>query len=166
MSGRPSVLLLDTNVWLANYIGERLGTSAAKQLVDYCLENDIALCVSAPSVKDVYYQIAAYLKRAGRADAAGLTESSAVAIEQIAWKCTCNLLENAVCVPLDSSDLAQARLLYDFHADFEDDIVLAAAVRAQADFLVTFDQRLLNKAIVPTLAPQDMLALLNKLAKR
>ncbi|MEC4184245.1 hypothetical protein VJ918_05415 [Adlercreutzia sp. R21] len=69
-------------------------------------------------------------------------------------------MEQAVTVPVDLSNLWEARCFYELHRDFEDDFVLAAARRANADFLVTSDKKFLTKAIVPTLSLADMLTLL------
>ena len=43
----------------------------------------------------------------------------------------------------------------------EDDLIIAAAERSRADFLVTFDERLTRHAPVAALAPADVLALLD-----
>ena len=46
------------------------------------------------------------------------------------------------------------------HADFEDDLVIAAALRAKADYLVTNDEGLLRHCPVAALDARDMVALL------
>lgn len=160
MSSYPQAILLDTNVWLENYIGERAAATQSQQLVDYCLEHEIALLVSASSLKDVYYNIGRYLKAKARAEGDEVTESLAGAMEHIAWSDVRNLMENATLVPLDTADFFEARRFYEVHRDFEDDLVLAAAVRAGADYLVTSDKKLLAHAPVATLTPADMLTLL------
>ena len=58
------------------------------------------------------------------------------------------------------SDLWIASKYKKLYADFEDDLVLAAAVRAKANYFVASDERLLRKAPVAALSPIDMLALL------
>lgn len=165
MTALPRSLLLDTNAWIANYIGGRSDAIGAQGLVDFCLSREIALCVSIPSMKDIYYGIGAYLKAETRKREGDVTESRAVAIEQLAWQSLCNLMENAVAVPIDSSDVAEARVLHGLHRDFEDNLIVAACKRAQADYLVTSDKKLLAKALVPTLSPADMLAFLEACEK-
>ena len=49
------------------------------------------------------------------------------------------------------------------HDDFEDDLLIAAAQRAQADYLVTNDERLLKHAPVAALSARDALAALRAL---
>lgn len=160
MSNYPRNLLLDTNVWIENYLGERGELAESRELIDYCLARNIHLFVSAPSLKDVYYGIDRYLKAKARNEGLEVTEAFASAVEQIAWKSTQNLMGNATVVPLDTTDLLEARRFYELHRDFEDDLILAAAQRAKADYLVTSDKKLLSKAVVPTATPGDMIALL------
>ena len=46
------------------------------------------------------------------------------------------------------------------HADFEDDLIIAAALRAEADYLVTNNEGLLRHCPVAALDARDMVALL------
>lgn len=48
------------------------------------------------------------------------------------------------------------------HEDFEDCLVLAAAQRVKADFLVTSDEALLHHAPVAALSVDDFLALVGE----
>lgn len=160
MMTMPQNLLLDTNVWIENYIGERSDLTESRRLVDFCLDRQITLYVSIPSLKDIYYDISRYLKAKARSEGVEVTEAFAASAEQLAWGSVRNLMEQAIAVPVDLSDLWEARCFYELHHDFEDDLVLAAARRANVDFLVTSDKKLLTKAIVPTLSPADMLTLL------
>lgn len=160
MTPFPRFLLLDTNVWIENYIGERALSSESQSLVDYCLTHEIELLISASSLKDVYYNIGRYLKAKARAEGNEITESFADAIEQIAWGSIRNIMENATLVPLDTTDFLEARRFYEVHRDFEDDLVLAATICAGADYLVTSDKKLIAHAPVAALTPADMLTLL------
>lgn len=160
MMTMPQNLLLDTNVWIENYIGERSDLTESRRLIDFCLDRQINLFVSIPSLKDIYYDIGRYLKAKARSEGVEVTETFAAGVEQVAWGSIRNLMEQAVAVPVDLSDLWEARCFYELHHDFEDDLVLAAARRANVDFLITSDKKLLAKAVVPTLSPSDMLTLL------
>ena len=62
----------------------------------------------------------------------------------------------------DSSDVWLARKYQRIHADFEDCMVLAAAQRAKADYLVTSDEALLRHAPVAALSVDDFLALVGE----
>ena len=63
-------------------------------------------------------------------------------------------------VGADESDLWLAEQHHRVHHDLDDNLVIAAARRAKASYLITRDIRLLNKATVPAVSPADMLALL------
>ena len=160
----PQTLLLDTNVWIENYVGERGELVESRELIDYCLSHEINLLVSITALKDVYYNIGRYLKAKARNEGAEVTESFAAAVEQLAWSSVLNLTELATTIPADLSDFWTARCFHELHRDLEDDLLLAAAQRAQADYLVTSDKRLLSKTLVPTLSPTDMLTLLKTAA--
>lgn len=69
-------------------------------------------------------------------------------------------MASATAVPLDSSDLVESRRLHQVHRDLEDNLVIAAALRAKADYLVTNDRKIIKHALVPSLSPADMLHLL------
>lgn len=157
---RPSTLLLDTNVWFDNYFGTREDHQASCALIDLCQETDVDLFIAAVALKDLYFQIGAELKRRSRAHDGTLNESTAKAVEEIAWKSTLNVVESATVVPFDLSDITTARRFHEVHRDFEDDLVLAAAERAGVDYLVTNDRKLIRHAPVAALTPSDMLALL------
>lgn len=60
--------------------------------------------------------------------------------------------EIATAVGADSSDVWLVRKYQRIHADFEDCMVLAAAQRAKADYLVTSDEALLRHAPVAALS--------------
>ena len=70
--------------------------------------------------------------------------------------------EFATAVGADSSDVWLARKYQRIHADFEDCMVLAAAQRSKADFLVTSDEVLLRHAPVAALSVEDFLALVGE----
>ena len=85
------------------------------------------------------------------------------ASKETAWACVENMERNATAVGLDASDVWLAHKFKPVHDDFEDNLVVAAARRAKADYLVTNDERLLRHSPVAALSPRDMLALLRSL---
>lgn len=160
----PQKLLLDTNVWLDNYMGTRSGSTASRSLISACQRREIPLFIAALSLKDLYYHIGAELKREERASNKTLTASAASAIEEIAWRCALNATENSTIVPVDYSDLTTARFFHQVHSDLEDDFILAAAKRADADYLVTSDRSLIRHAPIAALTPEDALTLVKSAA--
>ena len=160
MSNTPLRLLLDTNVLLDEYLPMRPGSQVSRTLLCTAQEQGLDLLYPARVLVDIHYQIASTLKRLVRAERGVLSESDAQSIQRIAWSCIDNLCEFATAVGLDESDIWLARKYRRFNGDFEDNFVLAAAERAQVDYLVTSDQKLLRKATVAALSPADMLSLL------
>lgn len=160
MTSLPRQILIDTNLWLDEYIGIRPNGEISRQLFDICFAKEIELLYALPSIKDVYYLIISNLKTQARHQSESLTEEKALAIEEFSWKCVENMMASATAVPLDSSDLMESRRLHQVHRDLEDNLVIAAALRAKADYLVTNDMKIIKHALVPSLSPADMLHLL------
>ena len=156
---QPSRVLLDTNVWLDAFDGARLRSHAANELIDVCVRRRIDLLYAVGTAKDVYYLVGASLKRQVRTAGEALPEGQARAIAAYATACVTNMDEIATAVGADSSDVWLARKYQRIHADFEDCMVLAAARRAKADYLVTSDEALLRHAPVAALSVDDFLAL-------
>lgn len=165
MTAVPRLLLIDANVWVNNYAGAQDQASEARLLIDHCLDRGIGLLYAVHSAKDVYYALRSYAKRAVRAEGRPLDDAAARAIEEIAWRCVLNMRELAAAVGADESDLWLAERFHGLHPDLEDDLVIAAVERSRADFLVTFDERLIRRAPVAALTPADVLALLDGLGQ-
>ena len=132
MSEAPRRILVDTNVWLDAYDGNRLGSKRANELIDCCEKAGVELLYAAESVKDVYYLISASLKRQARKDGGALSESQAKAVSAYAFACVANMDEIATAVGMDSSDIWLAQKYRAIHTDFEDNLVLAAAQRRRS----------------------------------
>lgn len=160
MMSLPSIVLLDTNVWIDSCIGTRKGSTASRQLLCACMRREIPVCLSITSLKDIYYQVGAELKREYRATGETLTEAAALAIEEVSWQSIMSIVEQAAIVPADTSDVTVARYFHQVHRDFEDDLILAAVKRSKADYLITSDKQLRTHAPVASLTPSDMLTLL------
>lgn len=159
---QPSRVLLDTNVWLDAFDGARPRSRAANELIDLCVSKGIDLLYAVGTAKDVYYLVGASLKGQARTAVPTLSEGQAGAISAYAAACVANMDEIATAVGADSSDVWLARKYRRIHADFEDCMVLAAAQRAKADYLVTSDETLLRHAPVATLSVEDFLALVRE----
>lgn len=163
-TGIPTRILVDTCVWVDNYLGFRLGHADAATLISRADELGISLLYAVTTAKDTYYMIGHVLKARVRHGGAELTSGDAVAIDEIAWACLANMEEIATAVGLDASDVWLAKKLKAVHGDFEDNVIIAAARRAQADYLVTNDATLLRDAPIAALSAADACALLTALA--
>lgn len=157
-------LLLDTNVWLDAFLPERVPKSAAQKLIALALRRNVELLYPVHIVPDVFYLAFIDIKRLLRGQ--GPDELIAQAARTTAWEYVNGMREVASAVGADNSDVWLASKLEALHGDIEDNLVLAAAKRARADYLVTSDRRLLSHAPlagVVALPPEDMLAVLQKL---
>ena len=153
VSQRPS-LLIDTNVWLDYFLPDRAGGKEAIDLIVFAFEYEFPLLYPAAIVKDVFYVAVSTFKRIARAEKGSLTQSDAVTATETAWGCVKSMRKQATAVGADESDLWTACNLRSVHNDLEDNLVVAAAQRADATYLVTNDEALIKHA------PADALALL------
>lgn len=159
--GAQHTILVDTNVWIDLFWPQSSNPASTVDFFSAAAKANIALLYPAGIAKDVFYKIEQMIKKASREQAGELSDSQAIAARQIAWSCLENMRELATAVGVDESDLWLACKYRGFNSDFEDNLVLAAAERAHADYLVTLDRRLQRKSSVPALSPADMTALIH-----
>ena len=160
----PKTLLLDTNVWLSYYLGSREDSDLAKRLLNLAVENDAQLAYAVTTAKDLFFLLAADCKRAYKTGHGQLTEAAAATANELAWGCVRHLSELAIVVPCDHTDVWMAQKQRRLHGDFEDDLVIAAAMRVKADLLVTADKALLLHAPVAAVDVADAIKYLEDLA--
>lgn len=160
MSASGTKLLVDTNVWLDVLLPQRTGHAPARELFDFAIQRDIPLLYAATSAKDVFFLTSGILKQEAHRRETLLSEACYKAIAQIAWQCLESMAEVGFAVGCDESDLWLARKHQSIHGDFEDDLIIAAALRADANFVVTRDKSFLAHCPVAALCPADMLAYL------
>lgn len=156
----PKTLLLDTNIWIDYYLGDRPGSKAAAELIAAADVLKITHAYPSLSVKDLYYVLNQETKREFRKASGVLTESQALACNEYAWACVGAMRGIAVASPIGEPQVWLACHYKDIHCDFEDDLVLAALETSKADFLVTNDEALCRKAPKGALSAADMLAYL------
>lgn len=160
MKGRPSLLLLDTNIWLDNYLGYRPFSAESRELIARSAGLGITLAYAAVSIKDVFYCINSELKRMVREQEGRVSDSDARACNETAWSCIQNMGALAVAVTVAEPQVSLARHYRRLDWDFEDDLILATLECSKADYLVTNDAVLQRKCPFPALDSKDMLALL------
>lgn len=152
--------LIDTNVWLDFYLGNRPGHFAAKTLLVDGAREGLAPLVAATSLKDVFFIFQQENKRMSREQFGELSESQSLAASAAAWAIVEHMLEFATVVGVDHGDAYVATKYKSVHGDFEDDLVIAAAQRADVDFLVTNDLRLQKHSSVQAFTPIEAIAYL------
>lgn len=146
MSDGKLTLLLDTNVWVDYYLPNRPAHKDAKALISLAENEGLTLTYASVSIKDVFYLLNQELKKYAREDRGVLQEGDAVACQRIAWGCIRNMTQQAVALPVGEPQVWLASRLEEIHGDFEDDLVLAALETSGANFLVTSDVALREKA--------------------
>lgn len=159
MANSTLCLLLDTNVWLEKYLPWRPEHAAVLELLHETRVQEVAIAFPSQAALDVYQRVRIENKHWARS-VGKLDELMAAAIKRLAWDCVNDMRELATAVPVDSSDLYLACKHRDIHDDMEDDLVIAACLRAQASHLVTLDRKLLSHAPVEAVTPQRMTELL------
>lgn len=152
--------LYDTNIWIDFYLGNRPGHFAAKTLIVDGAREGVAPLVAVTSLKDVFFIFQQENKRATREQFGGLSESQGLAASAAAWAIVEHMLEFATVVGADHGDAHLATKFKPVHGDFEDDLVLAAAMRADADFLVTNDQTLQRHSSIQSFSAMEAIAFL------
>lgn len=151
---------MDTNVWLDYCLAERAGHRDAMRLVDVALAGDIGLLVCATSLKDVFYIVARSLKLRVNAETGVVSPQDAAAINRITWALIDNICSVAAPASVGPGDVWMAQRHEDVHGDFEDDLIIATALRTKADLLVTNDKALIVDCPVAAVTVQRALALL------
>lgn len=161
MSSAIRTMLLDTNVWIDYYLGYRSNHVAVRKLMSKANHAGIDLLHAVTSTKDVFFLIAADFKREARSQNDNvLTPSAAQAAQAVAWGCLQNMEEISTPVGCDQSDVWLACKQRSLHADFEDNLIVAAALRSKASLLVTNDEMLIRHSPVATPSVEDALKVL------
>ncbi len=155
-------VLFDTNVWLDRFLRDRPKGALCRRLIEQCAtrSDDIAILYPLHTLNDVFWFVTRDIKKWVIESYGELTEAGARLSNARAWESIDVMSELGTPVAADVSDVWFARKLRSVHPDFEDDMVLAAAERAHVDYLVTSDERLILKATVAALKPEDMLSVL------
>lgn len=154
MTGTLS-LLLDTNVWMDHYLARPQSDNPATNLLMRAASCEHVNLLYAPTTaKDVFFLLERTLKAMARHESAALPEGAAEAAREAAWACVDNMSELAVAAPIDESELWIARKFRRDHGDFEDNLIIAAGERANADYIVTSDRQLLAHLPAIAITPQ------------
>lgn len=160
MNGAPLKIMVDANVWVDSFCVDHAESLAARALIGRATEAGALLFFPVHIAKDVLYVVQHELRRSVLASGGALDEASARAIGDAALAFVRNMTENATAVGADASDLWLADKYLALHRDYEDNLVLAACKRAQVDYLVTNDRKLLEHADLAAKTPRQMMPIL------
>ena len=116
----------------------------------------------ASKLETVFYVLVAEAKRMVRTEKGAVSETDAAFARAFAWGCLENIRSFATTVGVDEADRPVACVKMPLLGpDFEDNVLLATAQRANADYLVTWDAALLRTPTVRTATPTEMLTLID-----
>ena len=153
----PRVLMLDTCIWVNSQLGANLGHEDARSLIIAARKRGARLGIAPHSLANVFYIVYRSLKRMGIEQGVELPDSTYAAAKEVAWGVVNNIMEYAEVVGADGSDARIAALHKSVHSDFEDDLVIAAARRMQADLIVTDDLDFVKHCPLPIMTAKDAL---------
>lgn len=148
-------LVVDTNVWVDYFLGFRPRSAEARSFMEAARLAGAQILYPIGILQDVFAILMVELKRSVQADSV-ISESDIHAFRHLAWGCVDAMREIACSVGADESDAWLACKYRTVNWDLEDNMVIAAAKRIQADYLVTSDKELIAKAPIAALTPADM----------
>lgn len=149
-------ILVDSCVWVDSYLGNHPKHDESFLFIRDAYAAGATLLYGASKLESMFYVLVAEAKRLVQAEKGAVSETDAAAARSFAWGCVENVRSCATAVGVDEADIWLASKYRAFGADFEDNMLLASAHRAQADYLVTWDKVLLRAPTVRTATPTDM----------
>ena len=153
--------LLDTNVWLDYHCAFRPGHQDAFSVIRACCDADVALLVASHSIKDFWYLYWQIGKTCNMQGEGVSPEAASRSAKAAAWAATEQIASIATVVGSDASDAWLALKMQGAHDDYEDNLVVAAALRVKAQLLVTGDSSLIAHCPVAAATPKDALVFLD-----
>lgn len=161
MKDLPQKILVDTTIWVDYYLDRnRHAHEVASTLIAESLARGAVLYTSAAAMSEIFFILCQETKRLLRKDGVAIDSGMVAAVRESAWATLRSLMELSLLVPISKSEMLRAMTYRPLHDDFEDDLVLAAASRADVDCVVTSDVSLAKHAPLACLTPEDLLALL------
>lgn len=132
-------LLLDTNIWIDYFLNNGDSVPAIDRLLELGDSNRLTLCYAPTTAKDVFFILP---RRLRLMDAQGRSAQSYL---PAAWACLDYMSEHATCATLSLGECQLARMMRRRFDDFEDNLIVAAANTANADYIVTNDRGMLER---------------------
>ena len=163
MTSRSIGFLIDTNIWLDYYLARGERHDIACDLIDAIEAFGANAFTAITTLKDVYYLISNELKRMSRAEGVDITDTVAASIQETAWGCVRNLLSIApLVVGMGVGEAWRAISLKETAPDFEDALIISAAEKVHADYIVTADKILARRSPIPCLEARDAVDILRQ----
>ena len=157
---QSNVIVTDANIWMDFLSGGRSGNQAAKRFLEEARRLDIALVIPPHCLGLVFYLVQCELKAINRRDGKMTAEEIEPSARVAAWAAVDFIMSIAAVGPSDHMDALIASKNRELHGDYEDNLVVACAMRTNARLLVTNDKKLIRHSPVATLSAEDAAALL------
>lgn len=157
-------VFLDTNVWIDYFEGARSRNRITVELLERCLSDGYKLASASTSIPDLHYILQQDGKREVAQVGGVVTEQDAIVSREYADACIDALTRIAFVIPVGYNDIRMASKLMTLHADFEDNVVVAAAGRLDPVLFVTNDKDLIKHAPLPAMSTVDALSYLKALS--
>lgn len=155
-------IFLDTNIWVDYFEPGRKGHQIANELIEYCIENNILLLSSACSVNDLHYILQQDNKKTLRAS--GFESDKYFAVAQMAaLECIDALTNITTVLASGHNEIRMACIMSKQHPDFEDNVLVATAMRGNSPLLVTEDKALKKHASITAMGASETLAYLKSM---
>lgn len=138
---RPKLLVVDTNVWIDYLLGKEPFCTEIVQLFGVASDKGVSLLYAPTTLKDVFYIVPRQLRRESPSKDAVPEEQSRA---RIAWACVEAITRIATAAPQSMAECNLAWMLRHKHADLEDNLIIAAAETCNADYVITYDRRLIE----------------------
>ncbi len=152
--------MVDTNVWVDLYIPARPNREDSFAFFEEAKRSQAELVFTMEVARAVFRVVTYEAKRWVRQGKDELSEAYARAIANHAWDFVQDMQEYGTPVGSSTPDLWMASKLRDGHPEIEDNLIVAACMRLDTDYLVTNDAKLLRHAPVAAVNPQMMTRLL------
>lgn len=157
---QSNVIVVDTNIWLDYLLKDRPGSLDAARLFALAKTTDVPLVIPSHAMSDVFFIMKQEFKKAHLKRGRQASESIGISARVAAWAIIDLIMELATVGPSDQMDAIMASKNRTVHGDYEDNLVVACAVRTSARLLVTNDEQLIRHSPVATMSASDALALL------
>lgn len=156
-----NAILVDTNVWLDYFLGDRANHLSSKEFILRARAAKAPLVITPHSLCNVFYVMQTQLKSKNRVDGKLTPEEAASSARVAAWAVVDCVMNMATVGPSDQIDAFFAAKNREQHYDFEDNMVLACAKRTRARMLVTNDKNLIKHVrTIVAMTAEDAAALL------
>lgn len=154
-------LLVDTCVWLMYYVGDdEAKQRSIRELFLDCGKAGIELLYAPSTLKDVFYMLPLRLKRKLSLEGETVADAS---YGTVAWGCVRQMMDMATAGPLSLSECELAWMLRKTHGDLGANLVVACAETSEADYIVTYDKRIIDRYGPVCVTPEQALGLLSPL---